>query len=705
MTAPAPAGSAADPAADIWRQLDLTCRDWQATEQAAVRDLRPLLSDAQDNGDITGWWFIRKGPTWRVRLRSASPPFLDHAVRTLTEPRAGQVAVATRYEPETHAFGGPAGMHLAHELFQADSRYVLDRLAADPTTYRRELPVVLATRLLRAARLDFYEQGDCWAGLAQHRTASSGQQPTHDTIAAVQQLLAATEDTPASPLRAVPGWTTAMQDTGRGLTDLAATGHLTRGLRAILTHHLLFLFNRHGISGADQHRLATAAQQAVFGPPPPDHRQPHPDPTTLPTMTGPATDAVAERPDDATRLRNQLTDYIKGWGIFATPQVEAAFRTVPRHLFLPGIDLETAYGRKPVVTVRAADGTSLSSASSPTLVATMLEQLGPRPGQHVLEIGAATGINAALLSELVGPTGAVVTIELDPDLTSSARENLHRAGYRQVTVLCGDGALGHPAPAPYDGIIVTAEAWDIPPAWWDQLGTGGRIVVPLRLHGSGLTRAIAFDLTDPDHMTSTSAVVCGFVPLRGQAEHDEHHLRLTDDVILKIDTDDLPGHGDGSPDRDLGGVLAQPRQEHWTGIQVRHDEPAEHLDLWLLTTTTDRFGRLSVSSTARSLGHDPAMRWGGAALYDATTLAYLATRDLDEHTMELGVITHAAGTAELTSRTIDLLHRWSRVRPAQPAITAHRNRPAANDTAGTAGTAGTAAARVLRPHTTLTITW
>ena len=625
----------ADPGAEVWRQLDLTCPDWQATEQTAVRELRPLLTEAHDNGDITGWWFIRKGPTWRVRLRSASQPFLDQAVHTLTEPRADQVAIATRYEPETHAFGGPAGMELAHHLFEADSRYVLDRLAADPTTYRRELPVVLATRLLRAARLDLYEQGDCWAGLAEHRTAAPGQ-PTADITTAVQQLLTATEDTPASPLRAIPGWATAMQDTARDLADLAAASRLTRGLRAVLTHHLLFLFNRHGVSGSDQHRLPTAARQAVFGPPPTNYRPPHPGPTTLRTVTGSATDPATgptpgpatRRGGDATRLRNELTDYIKGWGIFTTPQVEAAFRTVPRHLFLPGVELETAYGRKPVVTLRATDGTSLSSASSPTLVATMLEQLSPRPGQRVLEVGAATGINAALLSELVGPTGAVVTIELDPDLTSAATQNLHRAGYQKVTVLCGDGALGHPARAPYDGIIVTAEARDIPPAWWEQLRTGGRLVVPLRLHGSGLTRAVAFDLTDPDRMTSTSAVVCGFVPMRGQAEHDEQHLRLADDVLLKIDAEDLPspGYGPGSPGGDLGGVLARPRQEHWTGIQVRHDEPAEHLDLWLLTTTTDRFGRLSVSSTARNLGHDPALRWGGAALYDTTALAYLATR-------------------------------------------------------------------------------
>ncbi|MGH3802539.1 MAG: methyltransferase, FxLD system, partial [Pseudonocardiaceae bacterium] len=61
-----------------------------------------------------------------------------------------------------------------------------------------------------------------------------------------------------------------------------------------------------------------------------------------------------------------------------------------------------------------------------------------------------------------------------------------------MKVICGDGPLGHPGHTPYDGIIVTAEAWDLVTAWWDQLTVGGRLVVPLRLHGSGLTRAIAF---------------------------------------------------------------------------------------------------------------------------------------------------------------------------------------------------------------------
>ena len=145
-------------------------------------------------------------------------------------------------------------------------------------------------------------------------------------------------------------------------------------------------------------------------------------------------------------------------GTFRTDAVKNAFRTVPRHLFLPGVDLQAAYAPKPVVTKRAEDGTAVSSASSPNIVAKMLEQLDVHPGMRVLEIGSATGINAALLAELVGASGSVVTIELDEDLAEGARTGLATAGYHQVEVICGDGALGDPSGRTFDRIIVTAGA-------------------------------------------------------------------------------------------------------------------------------------------------------------------------------------------------------------------------------------------------------
>jgi protein-L-isoaspartate(D-aspartate) O-methyltransferase len=408
--------------------------------------------------------------------------------------------------------------------------------------------------------------------------------------------------------------------------------------------------------------------------------------TTVSTVTTGTTTS------DPAQLRAALADYIRGRKTFRTSRVEDAFRTVPRHVFLPGVDLETAYAPRQVVTKRADDGTAVSSASSPNLVAEMLELLDVQFGHRILEIGAATGINAALLAELAGPTGQVVTIELDDDLATGARAGLAAAGYHQVQVICGDGALGHAASAPYDRIIVTAGAWDIVPAWWQQLAVAGRLVVPLRLHGSGLTRVLAFDLHQPDRLVSTSAQVCGFVPMRGTAEQAEHHVRLDDGVVLKLDTADLPDEAA------LAHALTHPAHEHWTGVQVHDEEPAEHLDLWLTTTSPNSFGRLSVGSAARASGLvNPALRWAGATLYDGGTIAYIAVQPHSDDTNELGILAHGPDSRRLAAQASDLLHRWDRERPGQPTITARPAGPPHDQTPS--------AAPIDRPHTQLAITW
>ncbi|MCM3886834.1 methyltransferase, FxLD system [Frankia sp. R82] len=714
------------PSSDSWRQLNLVCADWQAAERMAIDHLRPLLADAEDAGTVRAWWFVRKGTTWRLRLHAPAGAALGELADTLARRGAIRSWTETRYEPETHAFGGPDGMDLTHTLFTTDSRHLLDYLTDPGPQLRRELPVLLATRLLRAAGLEPYEQGDCWSRLADHRTpVEPVAPPAQQTLLDVHTLITAHADAPNSPLDTAPDWPGAFERTGRGLAALAATGQLTRGLRGVLTHHLIFLFNRHGVSAADQHTLATAARTAIFGPAE-DTRPTTAGPTAQLTSVQPGSAsgtltadirphldanpgaaagqaATADDPDErerqATRLRHALADRVKGRGTFHTPRIEAAFRTVPRHRFLPGIDLEVAYGTNPIVTRRATDGTSLSSASSPNLVATMLEQLDPQPGERVLEIGTATGINAALLAELVGDTGDVITIELDVDLAASGASYLHAAGY-QVNVVCGDGADGHPDHAPYDRLIVTAEATDIPPAWWDQLRIGGRAVIPLRLHGSGLTRALAFDHHTDGQLTSTSAVVCGFVPLRATTDltgHSGSHLRLADDVILKIDA------AEPHDPTALGDALRHPPHQQWTGIHVRHDEPAEHLDLWLATTTDRPFGRLSVGATARTTGRaNPALRWAGAALHDGGTLAYLTAREPTDDALELGITAHGPETEKLTAHLTELLGTWAHYRPAQPTITAYRGTdPVSADPVTPEG----ARARIQRPHTQFTITW
>jgi protein-L-isoaspartate(D-aspartate) O-methyltransferase len=215
---------------------------------------------------------------------------------------------------------------------------------------------------------------------------------------------------------------------------------------------------------------------------------------------------------NASRLNQALVDQLKNKGLIQTPRVEAAFRTVLRHLFLPGTPLEEVYSDRAISAKKDETGQWISSSSQPAIMAIMLEQLGLEPGHKVLEIGTGPGYNAALMAHIVGETGQVVTVEIDEDLAQSAREHLMMAGYEQVQVVSADGGYGYPDAAPYDRIILTVGAPDITPAWWSQLKPGGRLVLPLLLRGS--MKSIAFE-HDHDHLTSISVNDCGFIPLRG----------------------------------------------------------------------------------------------------------------------------------------------------------------------------------------------
>src|SRR5437868_1470793 len=188
--------------------------------------------------------------------------------------------------------------------------------------------------------------------------------------------------------------------------------------------------------------------------------------------------APGDEEDNASALHQALVNKLKKDGTISTPSVEAAFRGVPRHLFLPGVSLDEVY-RDQAIATKNLNGMSISASSQPTIMAIMLELLELEPGQRVLEIGAGTGYNAALMAHIVGETGQVVTIDIDEDIVESAREHLAAAGFDRVQVVCGDGGLGYSAAAPFDRIILTVQAWDITPAWWEQLKPGGQLLLPL----------------------------------------------------------------------------------------------------------------------------------------------------------------------------------------------------------------------------------
>ena len=212
--------------------------------------------------------------------------------------------------------------------------------------------------------------------------------------------------------------------------------------------------------------------------------------------------------------QQELADLLVATRAIVSPHIEAAFRTVPRHIFVPHVELVEAYANRVVPLKYSDTGDAHSTLSQPTMIAIMLDQLALEPGQRVLEIGAGSGYNAALMAHIVGEKGQVVTLELDQDLADAAQQHLADSGFEDVRVVCGDGAAGYALLAPYDCIILTASAADIAPAWIDQLTDDGRLVLPLELAG-GLQQSTAFQWIG-DHLQSISTHYCRFVPLRGQ---------------------------------------------------------------------------------------------------------------------------------------------------------------------------------------------
>ncbi|WP_329260796.1 thiopeptide-type bacteriocin biosynthesis protein [Actinoallomurus sp. NBC_01490] len=250
-----------------WRQVNIAYPgNRQQRERHAIGHLVRILPAAEADGLITAWWWIRKGP-WRIRYlptEEAGGDDLVHPLLTADVTWTGDI-----YEPETHAFGGEASMDTAHTLFHRDSRHLLAYLHDDPAD-RREHSLVLCTALMRAAGLDWTEQGDVWATVAEQRDGLQPPIPRSQAWASftgdVRHLLlgAASTDTIASE------WLAAFTDTGAALRTLRETGRLTRGLRAVIALHVIFHLNRIGIPATTQASLARAAKHAVFGSPPHD---------------------------------------------------------------------------------------------------------------------------------------------------------------------------------------------------------------------------------------------------------------------------------------------------------------------------------------------------------------------------------------------------------------------------------------------------
>ncbi len=213
--------------------------------------------------------------------------------------------------------------------------------------------------------------------------------------------------------------------------------------------------------------------------------------------------------------RSALNEYLRASGAVTSDNVAIAMATMPRELFVPEESRDAAYVDDAVVLKRDRNGAPVSSISQPTIVATMLELLEVRPCDHVLEVGAGSGYNAALLALLVGERSAVVTVEIEADLAAKARSVLRSLAIENVDVVIGDGYDGHPPGAPYARIMVTTGAPELAPQWGRQLAGNGRLVVPL-IGEDGIGDIVAFVKRD-GHLLRDGASPCGFLPMRREA--------------------------------------------------------------------------------------------------------------------------------------------------------------------------------------------
>lgn len=367
------------------------------------------------------------------------------------------------------------------------------------------------------------------------------------------------------------------------------------------------------------------------------------------------TDTTAVSPE-AMRARMVAKVQQRGFGL--RPEVERVLLDTPRHDFVPDATLEAAHNPwQAVITHRFSDGRSLSCISAPFVVAMMLDQLAVQPGNRVLEIGAGTGYNAALLAQLAGSDELLTSIDIDPDVTAQAERNLAAVGQSGVHVVTGDGRLGHADNGPYDRLIATVSPWDIPAAWWNQLAPDARLVAPLRWRGQA--RAVGFTYRD-GRFVSDSMHLCGFVYLVGPNE-GEHSGALTADETIKLHFD-----RDQTVDLDaLQGVFDQPRISVWSGITIAGDEP--HDGIWLRLTVTDpRVCRLDVHSDVPMEVAEPVQKFRSPALVEGGSLAYLTSRrqyvgegENRQVRWELGAIGHGLAAAELAEHLCAEIRAWA----------------------------------------------
>ncbi|MEU8007231.1 methyltransferase, FxLD system [Catellatospora sp. NPDC049111] len=392
------------------------------------------------------------------------------------------------------------------------------------------------------------------------------------------------------------------------------------------------------------------------------------------------TTATDLQPDlDPAELREQMVRKLIADGHITTDAVAAAFRAVPRHRFmLDGVELAIAYdaGQSPV-TKRNAAGQALSSVSAPWLQAVMIEQARIRPGARVLELGSG-GYNAALMAEIVGAAGRVVSVDIDGEIIDRASRRLDETGYGRIRVVQADGNQPIPGEAIFDVVLVTVGAWDIPPAWVEQLAPDGILVVPLVM--GGVTRSIAFR-RDGHRLRSLSAEVCGFVAMQGEGQHVPTEITLADPqgrTTLSFD---------GPPPAGLNltpGLLADTPVEVWSGETIGNMIDWSDMYLWFACYMP---GLCHVTAPDDSPLRTPGKFFFPKGNASRDSLAMFVIRNLDDGSgCEWGARGYGHHAEQAADEMVGHIQRWNRTAGPRrkPTYTYERGALSANPAPGTA---------------------
>jgi protein-L-isoaspartate(D-aspartate) O-methyltransferase len=219
----------------------------------------------------------------------------------------------------------------------------------------------------------------------------------------------------------------------------------------------------------------------------------------------------AQDPYAAAR-RRMVEDQLRARGI-KDPRVLAAFGKVPRHCFVPPSLRSESYEDHPLPIGHG------QTISQPYMVAVMTELLELTGGEKVLEVGAGSGYQAAILAELCRE---LVTVERFAELAERAQRLLTELGYANIEIVVGDGSCGCPLAAPFDRIIVTAAAPDLAAPWVEQLAEGGKVLAPV---GSRWTQSLVRLTKRTGEVQQETFGGCMFVPLIGAHGWSEGEIR------------------------------------------------------------------------------------------------------------------------------------------------------------------------------------